>query len=217
MLEEIYPISITSIEDGKKIALKAPFHPDCADNAKSIGGRYNRDRGWVFDAQDEARVRQLAREIWGTDGSHPVPTLTVLVNLDEIDADIRSQELWLFGRRIAYRPRRDAKVVLGAGVIIVHGGFQYRGGSMRYPELAPKDGTILEVRYVPHEHKDLRLPGITVKDGEIPDQLTGDELIATLRDLVCDLWQAAKHGHPLPEDITARMQRAGITLPENHD
>src|SRR5690606_41623372 len=103
MLEEIYPISITPIEDGKKIALKAPFHPDCADNAKSIGGRYNRDRGWGFDAQDEAWVRQLAREIWGTDSSHPVPTVTVLVDLDKIDVQYRNQVLVLFGIKHAFR------------------------------------------------------------------------------------------------------------------
>lgn len=137
---------------GNSVILSAPYHPDLPARARQLGGKFDGyTKSWTFDSRDEARVRALAREIYGTDGEAS-KTIAVRVHVDRF-LDARS--LWLFGREIARRPERDWAVRLGEGVVVISGGFPASGGSVKNPRLAAEPGTVLEVRDVPANHADL--------------------------------------------------------------
>ena len=173
-------ISITKIEgiDGEKIVAVTPYTPDWPSAAKKIGGRWNPEiKAWVFDPRDEDKVRQLAIKLFGTDGETGTAS-TVTVHYD-IYSDFNNcrGECWLFGRKIAWRLGRDSSVRLGDGVIILKGGFKNSGGSMKYPEIAPLEGTILEIRDVPAGHSDL-----SKSDVVVVEQATNRETLIKERD-----------------------------------
>ena len=143
-------IRITQTAD--KVELASPYHPDLPAAAKSLGGKFDRQgKTWVFDARDYDRVRELARSIYGTDGT--ADTVSVRVDLSSSgyfnDGIIRDADLWSLGRLLVGRKYRDAAVRLGEGVILVQGKFADRGGSRNNPSIGPVDGIVLEVRDVP--------------------------------------------------------------------
>jgi len=44
--------------------LSSPYHPALPERARALGGKFDRsNKVWIFDARDEERVRELAREI----------------------------------------------------------------------------------------------------------------------------------------------------------
>ena len=137
-------VRVERSDDGS-VVLVAPYHPDLPSRAKALGGRWT-GSAWRFDGRDEGRVRELARSVYGTDGTDSPELVTLRVTLTEREAVL--QELWLAGRLVARRPGRDVPVRLGDGVIIVSGEFPRRAGSARYPELGGV-GVVLEVRDVP--------------------------------------------------------------------
>ncbi len=173
-------ISITKIEgiDGEKIVAVTPYNPDWPALAKRIGGRWNPEiKAWTFNPRDEDKVRELAIRLFGTDGETGMAA-TVTVQYDIYSAfNNYTDDCWLFGRKIAWRPKRDDTVRLGDGVIILKGGFKPSGGSMKYPEIAPLDGTILEIRDVPAGHADLNDPCVMVVE-----QTTDREALIKERD-----------------------------------
>lgn len=135
------------IHDGI-LTLSSPYSSALPPKAKALGGRFDgATKSWRFDPRDEARVRELAREIYGTDGT-PEELVSVRVRADLVSLESVA-ELELFGRTIVRRWRRDEAPRLGNGVVIVEGGFPRSGGSTKYPELDPFDGTVLEIRDVP--------------------------------------------------------------------
>lgn len=142
-------ISRGRTNDGRAVIIvRSPYHPDFPPRARDLGGKWNpRAEWWWFDARDEAAVRRLLVEIYGTDGT-PTETVDVTVSLDAFQLG-RSNQFWLLGRLLVSRPARDARVQLGDGVRILSGGFAASGGSRQYPELAPHPGTVLLVRDVP--------------------------------------------------------------------
>lgn len=136
---------------GQQVRVTSPFHPEMVAQAPTLGGRWeSTPREWAFDARDEQRVRELLVSIYGTDGSGPVPTVTVRHRITGYGGlhDSAKQELWLLGRLVAQRRFRDAPVQLGAGVVVVEGKFPGRGGSAKYPAI-DGDGVVLEIRDVP--------------------------------------------------------------------
>lgn len=174
--------------DGGKLLLASPYHPDFPAEARKLGGRFDRDGGktWVFDARDEDRVRALCVRIFGTDGS---PAELVTIRLDPERLAYGESEIWLCGRKIAWRPGRDDEVRLGDGVILISGGFPGSGGSRQYPRLQPKAGTILEIRDLPAAHPDLENPddSIEILNNEAADraslQAEKDRLLARIAEI----------------------------------
>lgn len=132
---------------GQKVELVAPYHPALGPKAKRIGGRWDAfQRVWMFDPRDEERVRDLAREVYGTDGDDAVELVTLRYSVTSDDS--RRGALWRYGRRLVERRDRDGQVDLGPGVIVVEGAFPGSGGSRQYPAVGGP-GTVLEVRDVP--------------------------------------------------------------------
>ncbi len=67
-------INITT-ENGKTKVV-TPYNPSFPTRAKKLGGRWQ-GGAWVFDARDEERVRDLCRDIYGTDGQDSGRKITV--------------------------------------------------------------------------------------------------------------------------------------------
>ena len=139
-------MNVRITERGGRVVLQSPYNPALPARAKRIGGRYDGNtKTWQFDPRDLDRVRELARDVYGTDGT---PTETVTVRHTVSESDALERELWLYGRLIAQRRGRDEAVRLGDGVIIVEGRFLSWGGSIRNPALGGA-GVVLEIRDVP--------------------------------------------------------------------
>lgn len=135
--------------------LISPYNPDLPARAKAIGGRWDAGRkAWKFDSRDEDRVRDLARAIYGTDGSpaDDGDLVTVRVRLAdyEVNDHYRKEPVARFaGRMIAERTGRDKPVHLAPGVVLIEGHLPSSGGSMRYPLIEAGDDVILEIRDLP--------------------------------------------------------------------
>jgi hypothetical protein len=104
------------------------------------------EKCWMFDPRDEFAVRSALIDIYGTDDYSSCEKVDVRVKMDEVKC---TKSLFMLGRELARRKYRDYYVDLGEGVAVIQGGFPDSGGSARYPELNPEEGTILEVRGVP--------------------------------------------------------------------
>lgn len=72
--------------------------------------------------------------------------MTLRVPLPEGDS---RQEVVVCGHQLVVRRSRDGDVRLGAGLVLVSGGFPSRGGSVANPRLETWEGTVLEVRDLP--------------------------------------------------------------------
>lgn len=167
----ITPTDITIVVEGESAYLTAPYNANANTSYRNIGGQWDRGRrAWRFAARDVELVRDVLREHFGRD-DRPTRVVDVRVNLEEI-CDGREDELWFGGRLVARRPSRDAHVRLGADVVVIQGEFAPAGGSIRYPELGPVDGMVLEVRDVPADHPDLAQDGVTVLGSDDTPELT---------------------------------------------
>jgi hypothetical protein len=171
--EEIPMASRVRIErSGERVALIAPEHPQLGEKAAELGGRRQRD-GWVFPARDEARVRKLARHLYGTDGTdRSTATMRVDLSLYGEGSLGHEGEAWLAGRLLARRPSFDQPVELGDGVRLVRGGFGVWGGSRNHPALDAEFATVVDVSDVPASAAEVaaeRYPiavAVVDKDGE---------------------------------------------------
>lgn len=134
-----------TIANSPSIFVSCPEYPLFGDRALAMGG-VPEPTGWTFRKEDEPRVRELCREMFGTDGSDMPDLCVVRVDGSKLGADVA----WsLLGRVLAKRTSHRHRVVLGDGVRLVDGGFHQTGGSASYPKLAPLPTCILEVRDVP--------------------------------------------------------------------
>lgn len=187
-------VRVITLDNGR-VALVSPYSPDVPAAAKQIGGRWDgASKHWHFDARDEERVRALAIEIFGTDGSPEAEGDTVTVRWD-ISRAGRTRELRLAGRMVVQRPGRDDDPVLGRGVVLISGGFAGRGGSVQYPALEPLEGTVLEVRDLPRAAVPADDQDVTVVDERVDVEVLAAErarILARLTEIDATL---AAHGY----------------------
>lgn len=139
-------MDVTIQRTGSKISLHGPAHSDLVREAVLLGGRRGHNpRTWLFDARDEQRVRDLAKRVYGTDGTLP-ELVTVRVDL----ADWEEGDVAVFaGRQIAIRPGRDADVRLSPGVVLVAGKLSGRGGSGQYTAINADKNVEVEIHDFP--------------------------------------------------------------------
>jgi len=153
--------------NGTTVTLTCPYNTGIINRAKPMGGSWN-GASWQFDARDEDRVRDLAREIFGTDGcaADAADLVTVRIKLKDF-ADY--QHATFAGRRIAERPGRDQGVRFADGVVVVEGRVPSSGGSMKNPALAIDYNVIAEIRDIPRAALSVVNPGTYAITGEQAD------------------------------------------------
>ena len=147
-------ITITKTVRNSKpqLAVVCPYSPLFPSKAKLLGGRFENKYGgaptWYFDPRDEAKVREILVTIYGTDGTATGDLLTIRASAKVLEKlGGKDTEYWLAGRQVARVTGRDSGARLGDGVVLVRGGFS--AGSMKYPTIGFKDGTVVEIRDVP--------------------------------------------------------------------
>jgi len=105
---------------------------------------------WTFPATTEGHVRDLAKWIYGTDGSGDEPGVTVRVALSALCDDAAARDrIVMWGRTLCRRVGHGAGVALGEGVVVVSGAFAAQGGSAEAPVLGGFEGIVLEVHEMP--------------------------------------------------------------------
>jgi len=143
---------IRVITENGKTYLDAPYHPDLPAKGRALGGKFDaRSKCWVFDARDEGRVRELALEVYGDDGSpQELVTLRCRADNDTFGLNVRGRQtsVYVAGRQVARVYGRDSGARLGNGVVVVSGGFR-SGGSAKNPTVDWDDDTLFELRDVP--------------------------------------------------------------------
>src|SRR5690606_40107185 len=100
------------------------------------------------DLSQRERVAALLREVYGTDGSAPIPTVTLRVRLMDSLRYTYDASLELGGRRVARVFGRDWGARLSDGVVVVAGSIG-SGGSRKNPRLTVCEGTEIELLDVP--------------------------------------------------------------------
>ncbi len=130
---------------GSSIHVQAPYNSDFVARAKKLGGKWEKPN-WVFDARDEERVRELCRELYGSDG---LTTDLCTLRIEwRTDASASASAIEVSGRTIARAFGRDSGAKAGDGIVILSGGFG-SGGSVKNWTTRVQAGTIVLVRDFP--------------------------------------------------------------------
>lgn len=129
--------------DGGKVSVLSPYHPDFVAAARRLNGKWNSPY-WNFDIRDEQRVRDACLRVYGTDGSK-VETVDIKMEVTQSS----NNPLFAYGRMVVERRGRDSRVSLGDGVVILEGNFPSSCGSSKYPALTNGEPVVLEIRDVP--------------------------------------------------------------------
>lgn len=138
-------VSITG--SGDRLMVASPYNASFVRRARTLGGKFV-DRVWTFDARDEARVRALCHEVYGTDGvESDLCTVRVMFEcgLARLCAPIA-----IGGRTVARATGRDSGATLGDDVVVLEGGFT-SGGSYKNWKTLVLDGTSVLIRNFPRQ------------------------------------------------------------------
>ncbi|HAM57562.1 MAG TPA: hypothetical protein DCQ64_19975 [Candidatus Rokubacteria bacterium] len=130
---------------GSVLRVVAPYNSNFVAAAKRLGGKWS-DGAWTFDARDDARVRALCVETYGTDGQTS-DLVTLRIAWSERSAAAQDV-VSVRGRTIARATGRDSGAKLGDGIVVLAGGFG-SGGSHKNWETTVWDGTVVLVRDFP--------------------------------------------------------------------
>jgi len=127
------------------VSVNSPYNTDFITAARKLGGKWVSPE-WEFDIRDEQRVRDLCRDVYGTDG---ITTDLCTIRAEFGPSDNAGREpITVFGRVVARAYGRDSGAKLGEGVVLLSGGFG-SGGSMKNWETTAKNGTEVLIRDVP--------------------------------------------------------------------
>jgi len=141
--------AMVKIERKNEVLLVAsPYNPELPSRAKKLGGKWDpAKKAWAFDVREEAEVRKLYKDIYGTDGDDSVKLVTLRVTYIQQDST-RDCSFWMAGREVAHASGRDSGARLGKGISLRAGAFR-SGGSMKNPACIVEAGTVVLIRDVP--------------------------------------------------------------------
>ena len=139
-------MSVTITNENNKLVVRSPYHPDFPHGAKRLGGRWV-NGAWSFDLRDADRVRELCRDIYGTDGDISEPTVTLRASWPDGGQEYDGA-VYVAGRQVARARDRDSGAALGDGIIVLAGGFG-SGGSRKNWTTDIQKSTVIEIRDVP--------------------------------------------------------------------
>lgn len=138
-------MGITIENTGSNVIVKAEYNRIFVEKAKGFHGKWQ-SPCWVFDVGDEQRVRDLCRDVYGSDGVVS-DTVTLRIEWRE-DGAANCSSLSVHGRTIARASNSYGGAKLGHGVILLAGGFG-SGGSVKNWETTVEAGTVVLVRDFP--------------------------------------------------------------------
>ena len=132
---------------GGRISVVSPYHKNFPGRAKELGGKwYAQEKAWVFDAREEPQVRDLCREVYGTDG--PGTEVADVRARFTSEASAARDGVYLLGREVARAWGRDSGAKLGTGVILESGRIASGGSSANWRTEVRED-TVLLLHDVP--------------------------------------------------------------------
>lgn len=158
-----------------KIYTTTTYNATFIKKAKNLQGKWDGEH-WVFDEKVENLVREILKEIYGTDGECFTKKVTVELELDKYFT-VDKQELKIGDLVIAIRRYRDSEVILKEGAIVVTGGFPSSGGSMKTPRLNAHKDTVIRVE-IPETLYDkiAELPGVDLIQVDLNTDLEAELL-----------------------------------------
>ncbi len=136
---------VTVQAEGERILAQTPFDAEFVEGAKRLAGKW-RGGSWIFPGSQEARVRDLCRQVYGTDGS-PGETATLRVRMNQ-DLSIERDGFRIGGRLLAKADGRDTGARLGEDVVLLRGDIG-SGGSDQYWTTEVAAGTVFELLDMP--------------------------------------------------------------------
>lgn len=164
-------------------SIDCPYNKDFVRRIKELGGKWTRledgSRKWVVSPDALELVKQLLREIFGTDGTYTAKNLRLRLHVDtRVRGDYEE-----FGRTLVRVMGRDSGVLPADGVIIVSGEVT-SGGSVKNPATILND-CILEFS-VPETYMDRDDVKKAIKDGRLEiianeKKKTREELLAEIK------------------------------------
>jgi hypothetical protein len=177
---------------GARMTAGVPYNTKFISAAKKLGGKWVAP-DWVFDARDEQRVRDLCRDIYGSDG---ITSDLVTLRIEWRSGNASNQSAFtVYGRVIATAFGRDSGAKLGDGIVLLAGAFS-SGGSVKNWETTVGAGTVVLVRDFPRAaainyiakqtENDRRIYSIEIEEALIDrDALTAerDRLMARLTEI----------------------------------
>lgn len=140
-------------KEREALYVHSPFNSEFIDLARSFGGQWNRF-AWKFHLDEEQRVREACRYVYGADGSR-FDRCTIRVDCSSSPAVVPNfLNLELFGRPLA-RVKKDAKgynvagrMQLCEGVWLLSGGFLSTATKKGWV-LNNEPGTVVRIRHAP--------------------------------------------------------------------
>jgi len=142
----------------EKIKLTSPYHPELPSRAKALGGKFSGEKkAWYFDLRDEQRVRDLAIDLFGTDGENNTETVTLRVTFPQGHRE-HTDGVYVAGRCIARAYGRKSGAKLGDGVVLIRGDIG-SGGSVQNWYTSIEPGSVFEIRDVPRQAAEKAMQG----------------------------------------------------------
>jgi excisionase family DNA binding protein len=204
--------------DGSKLYVESPYNIEFVKAARDLGGRWDGARkAWGFASKNEAHVRKLLTDCYGTTGDDDAELVTVKIDLAEYattSGECYDNEIYFAGRVIAHRPGRDLRVKLGEDVIRVAGSFEGSAGSMKNPRIGVVTGVVLEVGGVPRAHSSAFDDGVTILEptpAEVSAQPSEADLLAEREQLLARVAEIdALLPSPPAAEVTTRQAATAL-------
>lgn len=131
-------------KDNGNIFVKSKYNTLFVKKARFLGGSWDRESSaWSFPDSRESLVKELLREIYGTEGEEEPAIVTVQIDMD-LFYDTLDSEIYLGGFPLASRRFRDADVKLAPWAYLVNGEFCPSGGSRNNPCVTWETGTVVK-------------------------------------------------------------------------
>jgi len=142
-------MDIKITKSGETLSVHSPYNTEFVAGARKLAGKWDGgSKAWAFDARNEAAIRALLIETYGTDGSVIADTVSLRVTYDS-NCYISAGGFELAGRRIATAFGRDSGARLGEGVVLEYGTFRSGGSVKNWRTETGVHGAIVLVHDIP--------------------------------------------------------------------
>lgn len=129
------------------VSVVSPYNAKFIAGAKQINGKWNKP-AWEFPKENEDLVRNLLRDVYGTDGT-PESTVTILVKLPEAEWLMKDATFMVGPFQALRKLGRDTTPRLGENCTIIQGKLLSSGGSRNNPRITFTNDCVMRIKNVP--------------------------------------------------------------------